>query len=84
MGALADPTPFVVTEAVSKVYYKGLPSRPALIATTKPDPFEWPTGPEAWPVHKEIRELGDHSLASAWDNGLADCLRRGLNTMCVN
>jgi hypothetical protein len=83
----SDPTltpPFVVTKALSKVYYKGLPSQPPLIATTKPGPFEAPTGPEAYSILKELRELGDHPLASAWDHGLADRLRRGLNTMRVN
>ncbi len=33
-----SPTPFVVTEALSKVYYKGLPSQPLLITTTKTPP----------------------------------------------
>ena len=66
--------PFAVTEAVSKVYfyYNGLPSKPPLIATTKPDPFQEPIGPEAYFVLKELRELGDHPLASAWDHDLAD------------
>jgi hypothetical protein len=81
---MSDPIPFVVTEALSKVYYKGLPSEPPLIATTKPGPFKDPTGPEAYSVLKELRELGDHPLASAWDHGLADCLRGGLNTMSVD
>ena len=76
--------PFVVTEALSKAYYKGLPSKPPLIATTKPGPFEDPTGPEAYSVLKELRELGDHPLASAWDHGLVDRLCHGLNTMRVN
>jgi hypothetical protein len=77
-------TPFVVTETLSKVYYRGLPSKPPLIATTKPDPFKDPNGPEAYSVLKELRELGDHPLSSAWDHSLADDIRRGLNTMCVN
>jgi len=81
---MSDPSPFVVTETLSKVYYKGLPSEPPLIATTKPGPFEAPTGPEAYSVLKELRELGDHPLASAWDHGVADRLRRSLNTMRVN
>ena len=75
---MTDPTPFVVTNALSESYDMGLPSEPPLIATTKPGPFELPT------VSKVLRELGGHSLASAWDNGLADCLRRGLNTIRVN
>ena len=77
------PPLFVVTEALSKVYYKGLPSRPPLIATTKPSPFEYPTGPEAYSVLKELRELGDHPLATVWDHGLAERLCRDLNKMCV-
>src|ERR1700730_14628861 len=80
-----SPTPpFVVTEALSKVYYKGLPSQPRLIATTKPGPFQGPTGPEAYSVFKELWELGHHPLADVWDRGLADTLRRGLNEMGVN
>ena len=74
----------MVTDAWSKQYYKGLPSQPPLIATTKPDPFKFPTGPEAYSVLKELRELGDHPLARVWDHGLADRLRHGLNMMGVN
>ncbi|KAH9967653.1 hypothetical protein BGW80DRAFT_1340654 [Lactifluus volemus] len=84
--AASDPIPtppFVVTEAMSKVYYKGLPSKPPLIATTRPGPFEDPTGPEAYTVLKEIRVLGNHSLAKAWDDGLAESLCRELNKMRV-
>ena len=81
---MSDPISIVVTEALSKIYYKGLPSEPPLIATTKLHPFEEPTGPEAYSVLKELRELGDHPLASVWDHGLADSLRRGLNAMGVN
>ena len=44
---MSDPIPFVVTKALPKVCYKGLLSKPPLIATTKPGPFEGPTGPEA-------------------------------------
>ncbi|KAH9967644.1 hypothetical protein BGW80DRAFT_1462153 [Lactifluus volemus] len=85
--APSDPIPtppFVVTEAVSKVYYKGLPSKPPLIATTRPGPFEDPTGPEAYTVLKELRVLGNHPLAEVWDVGLADNLCRELDTKCVN
>ncbi|KAH9967650.1 hypothetical protein BGW80DRAFT_1177955 [Lactifluus volemus] len=85
--APSDPVPtppYVVTEAVSKTYYKGLPSEPPLIATTRPGPFEDPTGPEAYTVLKEIRVLGNHPLAKAWDDGLADSLCRELNIMRVN
>ncbi|KAF9517858.1 hypothetical protein BS47DRAFT_449226 [Hydnum rufescens UP504] len=81
---MTEPTPFVVTKTLSDIYYRGLPSKPPLIATTRPGPFDFPTGPEAHPILKELRPLGDHPLVSAWDYGLADRLRRGLNTMCVN
>ncbi|KAI6120202.1 hypothetical protein EV401DRAFT_1957052, partial [Pisolithus croceorrhizus] len=84
---MPDPTPtppFVVTEGLSKVYYKSLPSKPSLIATTKPGPFEVPTDPEAYSVPKELRPLGKHALASVWNHGLGDSLRDTLNTMGVN
>ncbi|RPA88682.1 hypothetical protein L873DRAFT_1824196 [Choiromyces venosus 120613-1] len=83
---MSDPIstpPFMVTKALSKVYYKGLPSQPPLIATTKPSPFEAPTGPEAYSVLKELRCLGDHPLTSVWDYGLAIQLCRSLTTMGV-
>ncbi|TFK48876.1 hypothetical protein OE88DRAFT_1737634 [Heliocybe sulcata] len=69
-----------MSESLSKVYYKGLPSQPRLIATTKPIT----TGPEAYSVLKELRELGDHSLADFWSHGLATRLRHGLNTLGAN
>ncbi|KAF9517860.1 hypothetical protein BS47DRAFT_1359377 [Hydnum rufescens UP504] len=78
---MTEPTPFVVTNTLSKVYYRGLPSKPRLIATTRPGAFEFPTGPEAYPILKELRPLGDHPLISAWDHGLADRLRHGLNSI---
>lgn len=81
---MSDPVPFVVTSALSKVYYKGLPSQPRFIVTTKPNPFEEPSGPEAYSVLKELRQLGDHPLASVWDHGSSDDLRRGMDTMGVN
>ncbi|KAH9040077.1 hypothetical protein EDB85DRAFT_1926909 [Lactarius pseudohatsudake] len=82
--AMSDSVPFVVTAALSTAYYKGLPSKPRLIATTNPNPYKEPSGPEDYSVLKELRELGNHPLASFWDHGLSDGLRRGLNTMDVN
>lgn len=76
--------PFVVTDTLSKVYYKGLPSQPPLIATTRLNPLELPTGPEAYSVLKELRVLGNHPLARVWDHGLADHLRRHLNKLHIN
>jgi len=71
---MSDPVPFVVTEPLSKVYYKGLPSQPHLIATTNPNPYEEPSGPETYSVLEELMRLGDHPLASVWDHDL--CIRR--------
>jgi hypothetical protein len=61
---MSDPVPFVVTAALSKIYYNGLPSRPRLAATARPDPFKEPTGPEAYSVLKELRQPGGHPLDS--------------------
>ncbi|CUS12722.1 unnamed protein product [Tuber aestivum] len=83
---MSDPVPtppFMVTTSVSKVYYKGLPSEPRLIATTKLNPFDAPTGPEAYTVLKELRYLGEHPLATLWDNGLAGELSSSLASMDV-
>lgn len=80
----SDPVPFIVTEALSQVYYKGLPSRPRLIATSNPNPYEEPTVPEAYSVFKELRQLGGHPLAKVWDYGLSEGLRHVLDTLGVN
>ena len=81
---MPDPVPFVVTEALSEIYYKGLASQPRLIATTNQDPYKEPTGPEAYSILKELKRLGDHPLAKVWDRGLSADLRRDLNAMGVN
>ncbi|KAF8268371.1 hypothetical protein EI94DRAFT_1728069, partial [Lactarius quietus] len=62
--------------ALSKVYYKGLPSHPRLIATTKPALSKSPVARGLF--------SGRPPLAMVWDGGLSDGLRRGLNTMRVN
>ncbi|KAF9060032.1 hypothetical protein BDP27DRAFT_1302102 [Rhodocollybia butyracea] len=77
-------TPFVVTDDISESYYKGLPSNPRLIATTHPSTIDSPSDSGHSAVLKEIRALGDHSLASVWDKGLATSICEGLNTMHVN
>ncbi|PWW71674.1 hypothetical protein C7212DRAFT_287856 [Tuber magnatum] len=83
MSTTASTYPMVVNEHMSKIYYKGLPSEPRLIATTKPGPFEDPTGPEAYSILRELRCLGDHPLAAVWDNGLARKLGTSLTSMGV-
>ncbi len=74
----------VVNEALSRIYYMGLPSKPSLIATTRPCPYGEPTGLEAYSVPKELRKLGDHPLAAAWESGLAAQLCRALTVSNVN
>ena len=55
---ISDPVLFMVTEALSKVYYQRLaPFQPCLIATTNPNPFEESSGPEAYPVLKTPGQL---------------------------
>ena len=79
------PMPLVqVTEELANVYYKGLPSRPRLVATTRPDPFERPTGPDAHTIPKELRTLGHHPLAHVWEDDLAFQLHSVLDSMNVN
>ena len=84
IGWSMSSTPFVVTNNMSKGYYKGLPSNPPLIATTHSSPIEPPSGPKAYSILKELRVLGNHPLASIWDKGLATNLCHCLNTVCVN
>jgi hypothetical protein len=78
---LPGPTfapPIQMTEVLAKTYYKGLPSRPRLVATTRPGPFRKRTGPEAYTIYKELRPLGDHPLARVWEDNLAFELHRVL------
>jgi hypothetical protein len=78
--------PFVVTETLSRQYYKFLPSKPRLVATTNPNAIQTltRTGPEAYSIPKQLTVLGDHPLAEVWDSGSADKLRKWLNEMHVN
>lgn len=74
----------MVTKAISKRYYKGLPSQPPLIATTRPSPFQDSEGPEAYSILKELRYLTHHEITTVWDNGLAIEICRSLSSMSVN
>jgi len=62
-----------VSEKESYWYYAGLPSRPRLVArsSTPTTPWEEPTGPEAYPVHKELKGVGNHALNDVWEDKLA-------------
>ena len=52
----------------AKLYYTGLPSRPALAARTG-TPWKAPTDPEALTI-KELRVVGNHVLAEVWEDNL--------------
>jgi hypothetical protein len=55
-----------VSEMDAKLYYKGQPSEPRLVARTGP-PLEAPSGPEAYPRYKELRVVGNHEIDEVWD-----------------
>jgi len=69
----AYPTQSPVSEKESRFYYSGLPSHPRLVArsTTPTTPWEEPTGPEAYPVRKELKGVGNHALNDIWEDKLA-------------
>lgn len=84
---LSGPTyapPIQMTEVLANFYYKGLPSRPRLVATTRSGPIRVRTGPEAYTIWKELRPLGDHPLARVWEDDLAFELHHVLNSRNVN
>src|SRR6266581_1579343 len=66
----------------AKFYYAGLPSTPVLVARTGP-PWEAPTGPEAYQMHKELRAAGNHALKEVWEDNLALKLHALLDSMRV-
>ncbi|KAJ3006057.1 hypothetical protein HKX48_000328 [Thoreauomyces humboldtii] len=60
-----------VTENQAKFYYAGVPSGPRLIASTSASKYSAPSGPEAYRVLKTLRAVGNHSIASVWEDNLA-------------
>ncbi|EKM53933.1 uncharacterized protein PHACADRAFT_29227 [Phanerochaete carnosa HHB-10118-sp] len=82
--AMSDLILFVVTEGLLKINYKSLPFQPCLTATTKPNPYKEPSGPEVYSAPKELRQLDGHLLASVWDHSLFEGLCHVLNTTGVN
>ncbi|KAK6339751.1 hypothetical protein TWF718_009145 [Orbilia javanica] len=64
---------FAPSEHFSINYYHGLPSKPPLLATTKPQPEISPTGFPAYSVSKIIHAIsGKHPIVSIWDSGVSD------------
>ncbi|KAH8111885.1 hypothetical protein DFH11DRAFT_1546184 [Phellopilus nigrolimitatus] len=66
----------------AEFYYAGLPSNPLLVARTG-SAWEAPRGPEAYPVRKELRPVGNHPLADVWEDNLALKLHALLDSMDV-
>ena len=60
-----------LSDLEAKFYYAGLPSAPVLVARTSTTPWEAPTGPEAYPVPKELRPVTNHPLLKIWGDSLA-------------
>ncbi|KAK0497222.1 hypothetical protein EDD18DRAFT_1161168 [Armillaria luteobubalina] len=77
------PLPPSAMEA--KFYYTGLPSAPVLVARSSTNPWELPTGPEAYQQPKELRPVGNHAPAfmEAWQGDLAPELFALLDSMKV-
>ncbi|KAK6362023.1 hypothetical protein TWF730_005726 [Orbilia blumenaviensis] len=66
-------------------YYYGLPSRPPLLATTKPQAHISPIGFPDYPVSKTIYAIsGRHPVVSMWDSGLADDILGVLKRMAID
>ncbi|KAI0290308.1 hypothetical protein BC826DRAFT_1106543 [Russula brevipes] len=67
-----------VSDLEAMLYYRGLPSKPRLIARTgSPWPWEAPTdpeapsGPDAYPPLRELRFPGEHKIHEIWEDNLA-------------
>ncbi|QRV78552.1 hypothetical protein RhiJN_06567 [Ceratobasidium sp. AG-Ba] len=71
-----DPnTPGIPSSLESVCYYYGLPSKPALIARSSPEPWVEPRGPEAYLTAKELKPVGPHALLDAvWEPGVASAI----------
>ena len=59
-----------------------MPSKPVLIARTG-IPWKEPTGPEAYPIRKELRPIGNHEVKAIWEDKLAPELHQLLDSMEV-
>ncbi|KAK6500717.1 hypothetical protein TWF506_003481 [Arthrobotrys conoides] len=66
-------------------YYHGLPSKPPLLATTKPQPPISPIEFFPYPVSKTIHVVsGRHPIASMWDSGISDAILDVLTESEIN
>jgi hypothetical protein len=57
-----------LSDTEARLYYYGLPSKPALVARTGSTPWVEPTGLEAYPRKKELGVVGNHEIIKIWDD----------------
>jgi hypothetical protein len=67
----------------SKFYYAGLPSAPLLVARSSTTSWEVPTGPEAYPRHKELRVVGNHAIKDVWEGDVSLKVHNLLKSMQI-
>ena len=58
----SSPFPPSVAKLEAIFYYSGLPSGPKLVSRTGPIPWKPPTGPEAYRVLRELRQIFNHKI----------------------
>ena len=64
------PDPRAVSEAEAQSYYAGLHSEPRLLYRTGKEKWSPPSGPEAQPRLKELREVFNHPITKSWNHDL--------------
>ncbi|KAF3211604.1 hypothetical protein TWF679_006408 [Orbilia oligospora] len=76
---------FVVPSKIFSInYYHGLPSKPPLLATTKPQPYISPIGFFDHPVSKTIHAISEkHPIASIWDSSISHGIMSALKQMDI-
>ncbi|EGX43200.1 hypothetical protein AOL_s00215g656 [Orbilia oligospora ATCC 24927] len=76
---------FVVPSNIFSIdYYHGLPSKPPLLATTKPQPYINPIGFFDHPVAKTIHAIsGKNPIVSMWDSGISNGIMGVLKQMDI-
>ena len=60
-----------ISDLEAKLYYKGLHSKPVLVARTGMNEWQPPSGPEAFLVRKTIRTAGQHKIKGLWEDEIA-------------
>ena len=61
---LSPPPIDLPDEKERKAYYYGLPSKPPLVARSSSERWIFPLGPFSGPEPKQLKNIGNHPLAS--------------------